>query len=125
MLGRRQPAQRDVVIDPNEPAIEAEDLRVAYERGRADERRARKRHPVLMSLTVAAALVGGVVIALAAKEGSFAGGGARFDEGVTTAANRAEPVVRGAASEAGTAIKDAGRSVRDGVRAETPADKTG
>lgn len=125
MLGNRHASQRDPVIDPTEPAIEADDLRVAYERGRNDERRARKRHPVLMSLTVVAALVGGVVIALAAKEGSFAGGGARFDEGVTTAAARAEPVVRGAASEAGTAIKGAGQSVRDGMSPETPADKTG
>ncbi len=129
LWNRHTPRREPIVDDPDripDPGIEPQDLRVAYERGRADERKARKRHPILMSLTIVAALVGGVVIVLAAREGSFAGGGARFDEGVSEAATRAEPVVRDAASEAGAAIKDAGRSLSDsGPRdSEAPATST-
>ena len=38
-------------------AMDKADLREAYERGRRDERGARKRHPVAMALTFVAALV--------------------------------------------------------------------
>lgn len=125
MLWNRNAPRREPLVDTVDPAldpgIDPQELRLAYERGRRDERAARKRHPILMSLTFAAALVGGVVIALAVREGSFAGGGARFDEGVATAADRAEPVVRDAASDAGAAISEAGRSVRDSASSSPPA----
>lgn len=122
MFWNRHAPRREPPVDPADPGLDPQDLRVAYERGRRDERAARKRHPILMSLTVAAAVVGGVVIVLAAREGSFAGGGARFDEGVSVAATKAEPVVRDAASDAGAALKDAGRSLRN---PDQPADKAG
>ena len=51
------------------------DLREAYERGRRDARTARKRHPLMMTLTMIAALVGVVVLALALVNGSFSGAG--------------------------------------------------
>lgn len=121
MPWNRQAPRRETVIDTTaESDIEPQDLRVAYERGRRDERKARKRHPILMSVTLAVALVGGAVLVLAAREGSFAGGGARFDEGVSVAATRAEPVVRDAADDASAAIKDAGQSLRN-----KPADTAG
>lgn len=72
------------------------DVKAAYERGRRDERARRKRHPVLMSLTVLAAAVGATVIALAGLEGSFARGGSVVDHNLGVAANRAV----GQASEA-------------------------
>jgi hypothetical protein len=118
----RHAPRREPPVDPTDSGLDPQDLRVAYERGRHDERAARKRHPILMSLTLAAAVVGGVVIVLAAREGSFAGGGARFDEGVSVAATKAEPVVRDAATDAGAALKDAGRSLRNPDQA---ADKAG
>ena len=80
-------------------AHEEHEIRDAYERGRRDERRARKRHPIMMTLTFAAALVGGVVLVLAAKEGSFARSGGIVDHSLAVATDRAEPVVMDAARD--------------------------
>jgi hypothetical protein len=87
--------------------LDRQDLREAYNRGRRDERAGRKRHPVLMTLLFLAAAVGAVLIALAAVNGSFGGAGQVVDQNLSTAADRAEPVVRGAASDASQAVKDA------------------
>lgn len=97
-------------------ALDDSAVRAAYRRGRDDERRARKRHPVLMTLTVCAALVGGAVLALAAMEGSFAGAGDKVDTGLNVAAERAEPAVREAASDAGAAISSASDKAADTTR---------
>lgn len=83
------------------------DLRAAYERGRADQRATRKRHPVLMTFLFVAAAVGAVVLALALTNGSFGGAGKVVDENLTVAADKAEPVVREAASDASKAVSDA------------------
>jgi predicted anti-sigma-YlaC factor YlaD len=90
-----------------------EDLREAYERGRSDERKNRKRHPVAMTLTFAAALVGVVLLALAAINGSFTRAGATVDQNLNTAVTNAEPQVRDAAAQAGQSLRDAGQSVRE------------
>lgn len=89
------------------------DLRQAYELGRRDARRARKRHPVLMTFTIIAAAIGLMVLALAAVNGSFSGAGKVVDQNLATAADQAEPAVRGAASGASEAVRDA-----------TPTDRT-
>jgi hypothetical protein len=94
-------------------AMDSQDLRAAYDRGRLDERRARKRHPLGMTLMILAAAVGGVVLALAVKEGSFSRGGDIVDHNLAAATDQAEPAVRNAASDAGQALKDAGRSLKD------------
>jgi hypothetical protein len=86
---------------------EAQDLRDAYERGRRDAQRARKRHPVAMTIIIVAAAIGLVVLALAAVNGSFSSAGTVVDQNLATAATQAEPVVRDAASQAGAAVKDA------------------
>jgi len=93
------------------------DLREAYERGRRDARMARKRHPVMMALTVIAALIGMVLLALAAVNGSFGGAGAVVDQNLAAAADRAKPVVSNAASQAGQAVHDAAAT----DRAQAPA----
>ncbi|WP_340645027.1 hypothetical protein [Phenylobacterium sp.] len=80
-------------------AHEEHEVRDAYARGRRDERKARKRHPIMMTLTFAAALVGGVVLVLAAKEGSFARSGGIVDHGLALATDRAQPVVMDAARD--------------------------
>ena len=92
---------------PDTIDLDRQDLREAYNRGRQDERAERKRHPMMMTLMFLAAAVGVVVIALAAVNGSFGGAGQVVDQNLTTAADRAEPVVRGAASDASQAVKDA------------------
>lgn len=91
------------------------DLRKAYELGRRDAGRARKRHPVLMTFTIIAAAIGLMVLALAAVNGSFGGAGTVVDQNLATAADQAEPMVRGAASGATEAVRDATS------RTETPA----
>src|SRR5436190_23100729 len=92
---------------PDTIDLDRQDLREAYNRGRQDERAERKRHPMMMTLMFLAAAVGVVVIALAAVNGSFGGAGQVVDQNLTTAADRAEPVVRGAASDANQAVKNA------------------
>lgn len=88
------------------------DLREAYERGRSDERASRRRHPVAMTLTVLAALVGVVLLGLAAANGSFSRAGGIVDRNLNTAVTNAEPQVRDAATQAGQSLRDAGQSVR-------------
>lgn len=83
------------------------DLRAAYERGRADQRATRKRHPIGMTLLFVAAAVGAIVLALVLTQGSFGGAGQVVDQNLTVAADKAEPVVRDAASDASKAVNDA------------------
>jgi hypothetical protein len=100
-------------------AADRADLREAYERGRTDARADRKRHPVAMTFTIVVALVGLVVIVLAAINGSFGRAGGVVDQNLATAADRAEPVVRDAAARTGETLRDAGQSVKD--KAAKPA----
>lgn len=96
---------------------ERSDLRQAYELGRRDATKARRRHPVLMTFLVVAAAVGLIVMALAAVNGSFGGAGTVVDQNLATAADQAEPVVRGAAAGASEAVRD----VTSTDRTPTPA----
>jgi len=79
------------------------DLRDAYERGRRDEQARRKRHPIGMTLTFAAAIFGVVVLALALVNGSFQQAGASVDQGLSIA----KPAASQAASDAGQKLRDA------------------
>ncbi|MDB5451079.1 MAG: hypothetical protein JWQ52_2207 [Phenylobacterium sp.] len=88
------------------------DLREAYERGRRDERASRKRRPIAMTFTFIAAAIGVVLLVLAAINGSFTRAGGVVDQNLHVAANRAEPAVRDAASNAGQSLRDAGQSVK-------------
>jgi hypothetical protein len=92
-------------------ALDRADLREAYERGRRDERASRKRHPVLMTFTFVAAVVGVALLALAAINGSFTRAGGVVDQNLNVAANKAEPVVRDAAADASQSLREAGQSV--------------
>jgi hypothetical protein len=82
--------------------LDKADLREAYERGRRDERAKRKRHPIGMTLTFAAALVGVVVLALALVNGSFEAAGQTVDRQLAIA----RPVASQAASSAGQQLRD-------------------
>ena len=90
----------------------AKDLREAYERGRRDERGARKRHPVVVSLTVAAAVVGVGALALAAMNGSFGRAGGVVDDNLAAAVTQAQPKVQDAASQAAKSLHDAGAAAK-------------
>lgn len=93
-------------------ALDKADLREAYERGRRDERAARKRHPLAMTVTFAFALIGLVLLVLAAVNGSFTRAGGVVDEKLDVAATRAGPAASQAASDAGQTLQDAGGQVR-------------
>lgn len=97
-------------------ALDKADLRQAYERGRKDERAMRKRHPLLMTVTFLFALVGVVLLAMAALNGSFMRAGDVVDQRLNVAADRAAPAVNQAASDAGQHLRDAGAAAK--ARAE-------
>ena len=95
--------------EPKSPdTMDKADLRDAYERGRRDERGRRRRHPIGMTLTFAAAAVGVVVLVLALVNGSFGAAGDTVDHGLRIA----RPVASQAASTAGTQIRDAADQAR-------------
>lgn len=106
----------DKIDEPPEATELRADLSEAYERGRRDERARRRRHPIGMTLTFAFALVGLVVLVLAAINGSFAGAGETIDHSLTIA----RPVASQAAATAGEQI----RSTTDAARAKA-ADSAG
>jgi hypothetical protein len=105
MLNRR--SRRDDPVVAPDGGLAAGDLRDAYQQGRADERARRKRHPLMLTVTVLVALVGVAILVLAAMNGSFERAGQVADYNLGVAQERAEPAVRNAASEAGQAIRDA------------------
>ena len=108
-------SDRDTLSD--DPRLE---LREAYNRGRRDERASRKRRPFLMTVLFIAAAVGLAVLVLAATNGSFGGAGQVMDQNLTTAADKAAPVVRDAASSAGQTVRDATGNQRAG-QADNPS----
>jgi hypothetical protein len=89
-------------------SLDKADLREAYERGRNDERARRKRHPIGMTFTFAAAAFGVVILALALVNGSFTGAGAQVDQGLQIA----RPAASQAASNAGEQLRDAADQAR-------------
>ncbi len=99
-------------------ALDKAELRQAYERGRRDERAARKRHPLVMTVTFLLALVGLALLALAAVNGSFTRAGGVVDEHLSIAADRAGPALNQAAANAGQSLRNAaqtGKSRADGA----------
>ncbi|HEY8572285.1 hypothetical protein [Phenylobacterium sp.] len=106
----RRQAAHPIEAEPGLDAPGSGDLREAYERGRRDALQARKRHPLGMTFLFLAAGAGVAVLAYAAYSGSFGRGGERLDRDLAVAADRAEPMVRDAAHDAGQALKSAGQT---------------
>jgi hypothetical protein len=96
-------------VGPVEYTADQEDLRAAYNRGRIDERRARRHHPFIALAVVILAIIGAWLLFLAARDGSFSSGGEAADRNLSTAAQEARPALR----DAGEAIKDAGATIKD------------
>lgn len=101
----------DRIDEAPEAAELKADLREAYERGRRDERANRRRHPIGMTVTFAFALVGLIVLALAAINGSFSGAGESIDQSLTFA----KPAASQAASTAGEQLRGASDAARSKV----------
>lgn len=87
--------------------------RDAYERGRRDERARRPTFSLVSLAVVLAAVVGGGAIFLAAREGSFTRGGEVVDHTLSTAADKAQAPLRGAADRTGNALEHAGQDLKD------------
>jgi Tfp pilus assembly protein PilX len=88
-------------------ALTDKDLRESYDRGRRDEAGRHKRNWLVTLLTTLLALVGALVLVMAALNGSFQRGGAVIDRQLSIAADNAEPAVRNAASEVSEEIQEA------------------
>lgn len=93
---------------PVEYSTDQADLRAAYNRGREDERRNRRHHPLIALVVVVLALIGAWLLYLAAREGSFSSAGQVADRNLSTAADQAGPALR----DTGDALKDAGATVK-------------
>ena len=86
-------------VGPTEAEVEA-----AYEKGRRDERSRHRSHPILTLVVAVIALVGGTMIYLAAREGSFAQGGRVVDANLSTATQTAQVASQDVAKDARTKL---------------------
>jgi hypothetical protein len=103
-------------------AVQAHDVKSAYDKGRRDERASRKRHPFMMGGLIVLAAAGASLITLAAIKGSFGEAGAVADQNIAAAAERAAPVVHDAVTGVTDAARDAGDKVGDKGRELTSRD---
>jgi hypothetical protein len=100
----RQPTTGPVVYTDDQA-----DLRAAYNRGRIDERRSRRHHPIIALVVVVLALIGAWLLFLAAREGSFSSAGQVADQNISTVSQEAGPALR----QTGDDIKDAGQKLKN------------
>ena len=108
-----RPNESDPEVVTTDAAVLTEsDVKAAYERGRVDERARRRTHPILALIVFVVALIGAGMIYLAAREGSFSGGGQVIDHSIATATRPAQV----ARQDAGTALTHAGDKLQDAGR---------
>lgn len=100
-------------------ALTDKDLRDAYDRGRRDEAARHRRNWLWTILEALLALVGVVVLVLAALNGSFERGGRVIDEQLWNARVEAAPTIQNAAADAGNAIQNARDNATDTAPAAT------
>jgi hypothetical protein len=86
-------------VGPSESDVEA-----AYDKGRRDERARHRSHPILALVVAVIALVGGAMIYLAAREGSFARGGQVMDKQLAQASQNAQVASQDVAATAQTKL---------------------
>lgn len=108
------------VVRDESVVLTDKELRDAYERGRVDEGSRHKRNWLGTILGTILALIGIVVLALAALNGSFQRGGAVIDRQLSIAVDQAEPAMRNAADEATDAINGDNQAA-DPTVVQTPA----
>jgi len=107
-----RPNESDPEVVTTPTVLTESDMKAAYERGRVDERARRRTHPILASIVFIVALIGAGTIYLAAREGSFSGGGQVVDHSIANATRPAEV----ARQDAGTALSHAGDKLQDAGR---------
>lgn len=105
-------------VGPNEG-----DVKDAYARGRRDERARHKSHPFLALIVIVVALVGGIMLFLAIREGSFSGAGQVADQQLAVAQAEAPGVVAAAKENVSAAAQDVSAKVnKDDNTAAAPSD---
>ena len=107
-----RPNESDPEVVTTPTVLTESDMKAAYERGRVDERARRRTHPILALIVFIVALIGAGTIYLAAREGSFSGGGQVVDHSIANATRPAEV----ARQDAGTALSHAGDKLQDAGR---------
>ena len=111
--GRRQPMDSSETVAVGPASLQTE-LSEAYQRGRRDEAKRRRRSPLITTALFAIALVGAVILFYAAREGSFASGGQVVDAKVNHVTGEVVPnAVNVAAARTGEAMKSAGERLKD------------
>ena len=101
-----------------EPVAEGatrEDVKRAYDLGRADEKKRHHSHPILGLIIAVAAVVGCGAIYLGFHEGSFSRAGQVVDENLAVAADHSQGASQVAAekvADAGVAAQQAGQNLR-------------
>ena len=92
------------IVDPGEVRAQ---INQAYDKGRHDEAKRHRSHPILGLALLLAAAVGAVVVFYAVREGSFSRGGAVVDNKLAVAASSAGPAIADAAATAVPRIEQA------------------
>jgi len=95
------------------PAADRSALNEAYERGRRDGRARRGGSPLLGFLILVVAVIGGIIIYLAIRNGSFTSAGASVDRSISATAQRVQAPIRGAADKTGNALQNAGQTLKN------------
>lgn len=108
VAGRRDERSADVA----EPRTGRDELADAYERGRRDEARRHRGSPFLSLLVLIIIVGAALLIYLAARDGSFASGGAVVDNNIAQATNTVQAPFRRAANRAGDALQNAGQQLK-------------
>lgn len=116
----RPAAAAAVAVNPGE--IRAK-INQAYDKGRHDEAKRHRSHPIITLALVLIAAVGAVVVFYAVREGSFSRGGAVVDNKLATAASSAGPAIANAAATAGPKLEQAAETA--GPKIEQAAAKAG
>ena len=80
----------DEVHDVHEAEATRAEVDAAYDKGRRDERARHRSHPILGLLVAIVALVGGAMLFLAVREGSFTEGGRVMDAQIAAASGQAQ-----------------------------------
>lgn len=80
------------------------DVDAAYDKGRRDERLRHRSHPFLALVVAVIALVGGAMIFLAVREGSFSNGGKVMDAQIAAASDNAQVASQDVAQTARTRL---------------------
>jgi len=102
-----QHIEHDVAARPTKAELDA-----AYERGRIDERKRHRGSPLIAFVVLIVALVGGGMLYLAARDGSFRAAGAAVDNTVSTSVDKAKAPITTAADKTGDALQAAGQNLK-------------